>query len=217
MTDSPAADTRDPVLPLPMFPLQSVLVPYGVLPLHCFEPRYQALGRDLARGNGEFGVVLIERGSEVGGGERRTTTGTVARVLEAAEYPDGRWDLLAVGTRRIEVQTWLPDDPYPLALVQDRRDTPVAERDAYDLSFTAAESAVRRAAVLRSELGEGSATVDLSDDRERAGWELVMFAPIGPLDRHELLGIDDPTARLARLAEMAEDARALLAYRLTGG
>ena len=69
-----------------MFPLGTVLFPYATLPLHVFEPRYRVLVHDcLASDAPEFGVVLIERGSEVGGGDVRFRTGTVARLVEAAE------------------------------------------------------------------------------------------------------------------------------------
>ena len=124
MSEAPAAgaggDGADaPVVPLPMFPLGTVLFPFAPLSLHIFEPRYRALAQDCVRGNGEFGVVLIERGFEVGGGDTRFGTGTVAHLVEAVELPDGRWLLTAVGTRRFRVATWIPDDPYPLALVQD--------------------------------------------------------------------------------------------------
>ena len=65
-----------------MFPLGKVLVPGEVLPLHVFEPRYRQLVVDLLAADDrppEFGVVLIERGWEVGGGDARTDIGTVAR------------------------------------------------------------------------------------------------------------------------------------------
>ena len=67
-----------------MFPLGTVLFPTGVLPLRVFEPRYRHMLDDLLPGTREFGVVLIERGSEVGGGEVRSGVGTIARILEAA-------------------------------------------------------------------------------------------------------------------------------------
>lgn len=55
---------------MPMFPLGTVLLPGAILPLHVFEPRYQQLVRDcLDAPEHEFGVVLIDRGSEVGGGD----------------------------------------------------------------------------------------------------------------------------------------------------
>ena len=54
---------------IPMFPLGSVLFPHMPLPLRLFEPRYlKMLGDLLEQPDPEFGVVLIERGHEVGVG-----------------------------------------------------------------------------------------------------------------------------------------------------
>ena len=100
-----------------MFPLSSVLLPTMLLPLHVFEDRYRVMVDDvLRRDPPEFGVVLIERGSEVGGGDVRTTVGCTARVLDAERSPDGRWALLCVGEHRLRVREWLADDPYPADL-----------------------------------------------------------------------------------------------------
>ena len=98
-----------------MFPLQSVLFPNAVLPLHVFEPRYRELTEACLQGDGRFGVVLIERGKEVGGGDSRFSVGTVARIVEAARTPDGRYLLATVGSERLRVRRWLADDPYPRA------------------------------------------------------------------------------------------------------
>ena len=68
-----------------MFPLGAILFPYNVLPLRVFEPRYRMLTHDCLEGNKEFGVVLIERGFEVGGGDDRFGLGTVARIVQAAQ------------------------------------------------------------------------------------------------------------------------------------
>src|SRR5580765_5978986 len=108
---------------MPMFPLGSVLFP------SLFLPRYRALAKHCLapEREPEFGVVLIERGSEVGGNDVRTSVGTVARVLEAAELDDGRWVLGTVGTRRIRVVEWLPDDPFPRAVIEDWDDEVAAE------------------------------------------------------------------------------------------
>src|SRR6056297_1832821 len=120
---------------LPMFPLGSVLFPTMVLPLHVFEPRYRALVEHCLATDKEFGVCLIERGSEVGGGDLRTDVGTVAQIIDAEQFDDGRWALACVGTRRIRIDRWLQDVPYPRALVEPWLDDPP---DA-DLS-TAAEA-----------------------------------------------------------------------------
>ena len=62
---------------------------------------------------------MIERGWEVGGGDQRADVGVVARMVQVDALDDGRYAVVAVGTRRIRVNAWLPDDPYPLADVDD--------------------------------------------------------------------------------------------------
>src|SRR6478736_9438997 len=107
---------------LPMFPLGTVLFPHALLPLHVIEERYRRMTQRVLRGDGEFGVVLIERGSEVGGGDARFRIGTVAQVVRAQELPDGGYALATVGMRRIRVTRWLDDDPFPQASVVDLAD-----------------------------------------------------------------------------------------------
>src|SRR5664279_5050613 len=106
-----------------MFPLLTVLFPGAGLPLHVFEDRYRSLMADCLEQDGEFGVVLIARGSEVGGGDQRVDVGTVARIANVAELDDGRMLVVATGVRRVRVAEWLPDDPYPRAVVADLPDS----------------------------------------------------------------------------------------------
>lgn len=210
--------TDTPALPLPMFPLGTVLFPRMGLPLHVFETRYRALTRDCLDGNGEFGVVLIERGREVGGGDTRFGVGTVALIAEAAELPDGRWVMLATGTRRIRISCWLPDDPYPVALVENIADPPDEVPDAEQLEL--ATRAVRRALALQAELGGQQgvpATVTLHEEPEVAAWQLCAVAPVGPVDQQRLLEVPDVTSRLHLLTELASAAAEMLAYRLSSG
>jgi Lon protease-like protein len=207
----------DAAVPLPMFPLGTVLFPYAVLPLHVFEERYRALVTDCLETGHEFGVVLIERGSEVGGGDIRFAVGTVARIHEATPFPDGRWVLVTYGTRRVRVVTWLPDDPYPLALVED-----LPEPRLPDIAMRAVEDAarlVRRALSLKAELGESapSSQFELDDDVHVAAWQLAALAPLNPVDHQALLATDDPEARLALLTTSVQEAGDLLAYRLSAG
>src|SRR5688500_15370184 len=78
---------------MPMFPLGMALLPGAVLPLHVFEPRYRQMVHDMLADEvdaPEFGVVMIERGREVGGGDTRTRVGTVARLVDIRALPDGR-------------------------------------------------------------------------------------------------------------------------------
>ncbi|HET9692664.1 MAG TPA: LON peptidase substrate-binding domain-containing protein [Acidimicrobiales bacterium] len=207
-----------------MFPLGTVLVPTAVLPLHVFEPRYRALMLDLTGGGDgpplldpEFGVTLIERGSEVGGGDARAEVGTVARLLDAEQLPDGRWVLAAVGTTRFRVVEWLPDDPYPVALVDDVAEPPWHDADTPRLRD--AEGALRRALGLAAELDDDDAerTFTLAADPTVAAWQCAALAPIGPYDRQQLLAAPDVATRLDMLVERTDEVAEVLALRLSGG
>jgi Lon protease-like protein len=204
---------------LPMFPLGSVLVPSMVLGLHVFEHRYRRLVRDCLDGTPEFGVVLIERGSEVGGGEVRTSVGTVARMVEAAELPDGRFAIQAVGTQRIRVQRWLDDAPYPRAEVEAWPDEPAAPDVDVDALRTDALALLRRSLALQAELGEPSppSTVEVTDEHEAASHQIAALAPIGPHDRQALLAAPGTATRLAEESVLLGEVIDLLTARLAMG
>jgi len=202
-----------------MFPLGSVLLPGGVLPLHVFEPRYRQLVIDcLSSDDGlpEFGVTLIERGWEVGGGDDRAAVGTVARMVDVQALPDGQYALVAVGTRRVRVNAWLPDDPYPLADVDDWPDE--APDDA-DLPARIAQVRERLDAVLelagrRGQHVEGVGSQEISPDPLLASYHLAGLAPIGPADRYRALCAPTPLERLDLLAESLDDVEAMLRFQL---
>jgi Lon protease-like protein len=199
-----------------MFPLGSVLFPHAELPLHVFEPRYRALTEACLAGDGEFGVVLIERGSEVGGGDTRFSVGTVARIVAAGRLPDGRYLLATVGTRRLRVREWLPDEPYPRAAVELLGEL-APSVDARDARADV-ERLLKRVLAMAAELGDApqAVGVDLDDDPVQAGYEAAAAAPIGPLDAQRLLELDDPGERLAELRGLLADQAELLEARLTG-
>jgi Lon protease-like protein len=178
-----------------MFPLGSVLFPHAELPLHVFEPRYRALTEACLAGDGEFGVVLIERGSEVGGGDTRFSVGTVARIVAAGRLPDGR---------------------YPRAAVELLGE-PAPSTDAGDACAEVARL-LKRVLAMAAELGEApqAVGVDLDDDPVQAGYEAAAAAPIGPLDAQRLLELDDAGERLARLRGLLAGQAELLEARLTG-
>jgi len=201
------------VVELPMFPLGSVLVPFQLLPLQVFEPRYRALVTRCLESDGRFGVVLIERGSEVGGGDVRFPVGTVARILDLRELPDGRIGLACRGEERLRVTEWLPDDPYPRAqvtLLPDLADDSVELRRLRVPIAAAFARVVELARVLGAEVPPD---LRLDLDPVRAGWEAVAMAPIGSFDVHAILDEDDVARRLVRIATALEDTAELLELR----
>jgi Lon protease-like protein len=203
---------------MPMFPLGTVLMPNMVLPLHIFEPRYRTMFEDLMDGDGdrEFGVVQIERGSETGGGEVRNAVGTIARVLQAEELADGRWVAVSVGTRRMRVLEWYPDDPYPQAHVEE-----MAE-DGLDAATVARRDAllprVRRLLALRSELGDDTvpSTFEVATDDAVSCWQLLLLTPISGLDAQRLLETDGWDERLDAFASILTDLEETGALELHG-
>jgi uncharacterized protein len=203
-----------------MFPLGTVLLPHAHLPLHIFEPRYRALVKDVLAGDGQFGVVLIERGHEVGGGDTRFGVGTVARILQTAELPDGRWLVDAVGTERFRVTEWLPEEPYPQALVEALDDEPLdagpeAQAEAAERR-TAVERLLRQVLALQVELGfpAPSAVRSLEEDPAAAAFEAALLSPIGPIDCQKVLEAPGTVARLTLLETLLAEARDLLASRI---
>jgi Lon protease-like protein len=101
---------------LPLFPLGSVLYPGLVLPLHIFEDRYRQLVADLLAGPEprRFGVVAIRQGRETGvdGVLALYETGCTAVVRQVEKYPDGRFDLVTVGTDRFKLLQLADPAPY---------------------------------------------------------------------------------------------------------
>jgi uncharacterized protein len=199
---------------LPMFPLGGVLLPGMLLPLHVFEPRYRSLTRDVLAADGRFGVVLIERGSEVGGGDVRTDVGTVAEVVSSEELADGRWLVVAVGRERLRVDQWLPDDPYPRARVRAWPDEAVT----IDAGAVAAvRTRLERVLALAAELGHEVPDVDLPDDPVIASYHASVLAPVGPLDAQRLLSLPDAGRRLDLLDRLLAEQEDVLRFRLSAG
>jgi Lon protease-like protein len=175
------------MIAMPMFPLGSVLFPHMPLPLRVFENRYLVmLSRILEEDPAEFGVVLIERGQEVGGGEHRFSYGTVARIAQL-EATDDFVVLVAEGRQRIEVSEWLADDPHPVAEVTVLPD--LEWDDSLAGLRDEAERVVRRALARASEF-ENQAwppDVELSSDPASACWQLAGVAPVGTMDQVAML------------------------------
>ncbi|MEC3978348.1 LON peptidase substrate-binding domain-containing protein [Amycolatopsis sp. H20-H5] len=122
---------------LPLFPLQTVLLPGVHLPLHIFEPRYRQLTADLVGGSvpgREFGVITLRTSlvREVTSQDHLYDVGCSTVLREAKQLPDGRFDVVTTARRRfrlLELDTtsapyllgsveWLPDERLPMSGVE---------------------------------------------------------------------------------------------------
>ncbi len=187
---------------IPMFPLSSVLLPAMPLSLRIFEERYlKLLGDLIGEENPEFGVVLIERGPEVGGGEQRLRIGTVASVSNIGTL-DEFYGIEAFGAQRIRVNAWLPDNPYPMADVDFLPD--LIWDDSLMPARVHLETRVRNLLAIASEFGDlqyGS-DIELSDDPMDACWQLAGILPVGELDQADLLKVQSADELIARTYEI---------------
>lgn len=199
-----------------MFPLGSVLFPSMPTALRVFEERYIVmLSTILGDEPPEFGIVLIERGSEVGGGEHRFPIGTVAQIIRV-ETSEGFIGLIAQGARRIEVVNWLDDDPYPRADVRAVDELEWA--DEHRPLFERAEQLVRRTISRASEYVElqWPADIELSDDPVEASWQLAAISPLGALDQVRLLRSTTVAELLSAIIEATEGAAEMLTITAAG-
>lgn len=194
---------------LAMFPLGSVLFPGMPLSLRVFEPRYVAmLSSVLKQPEREFGVVLIERGSEVGGGDVRFGLGTVARIVSVERSGDV-FVLLATGTTRFEVVRWLRDDPFPLAEVRELAPVTVEESTVSELDEV--EAVVRMTIARASEFVDllWPADIELSPELDERIWQVAGIAPLNSMDQYALLGATTAPELLGQLLEATQGAEIL--------
>jgi Lon protease-like protein len=81
---------------LPLFPLNTVLFPGGLLPLRVFETRYMDMTRDCLKHDQPFGVCLIREGKEVGAAAKPEDVGTLAHITH--------WDMQQLGLLQLRTR-----------------------------------------------------------------------------------------------------------------
>ena len=97
---------------LPIFPLKTVLFPGMPLPLRIFEPRYKKMIGECLAGSGNFGVVLIKEGEEVGPPAMPFEIGTEAKIIKAERMDDGQLFIIVSGQSRFKIIKLLEPEPY---------------------------------------------------------------------------------------------------------
>jgi uncharacterized protein len=205
-----------------MFPLERAMLPGEELPLRIFEPRYSELVSDcLAMDDPAFGVVLIQAGREVGGGDARSDVGTLAHITEVADFGNGQYRMNCVMAERIRVLEWQPDNPYPRAAIEMWPDEPGenvgadAIRDIEDRMIALFEriAQARGADISGRDIVAGA---DSAPDAAMWLYALTARLPMGQADRYSVLAAPTVAARLAALREAVETVSALVEFQLSG-
>ena len=181
---------------LSLFPLNMVLFPGGPLPLRIFEPRYVDMVRTCMREGAPFGVVLIRAGHEAGSVSNAAEVGTSARIVDFNQMPDGLLGIICSGEQKFRVEnrrvqpdglnvgtvTWLTPEP----------SQPLPPQ------FAHLGQLLKKVLPQLGELYE--AMQGQFDDAAWVGTRLAEIMPISLADKQECLEMDDPLARLERLA-----------------
>jgi len=189
---------------LPLFPLNTPLVPGLVMPLHIFEPRYRSLVEDLLANPDEdareFGIIAVRSGRtiETVGVDALYPVGTSTVLRQAERLDDGRYDIVTTGSRRfrvIDIDTSAP-------LIQGEvefLDDVTSETDQIIARRVAQEFTTYRA-ILGGQLVDDSdaAIDDLPDDPTVLSYLVTAAMVLDSDERQDLLAASDTATRLIR-------------------
>jgi Lon protease-like protein len=205
-----------------MFPLESAVLPNQDLPLRIFEPRYVALVRHCVDSGDPFGVVLISRGREVGGGETRCDVGILCRITECVDHGFDRYSLRCRTGERIRVCEWLTDDPYPRATVTlwpDEPGDPVTGAQLLDVEDRVVALFERIAEARGAQLPGRDVLLGYdeagADDAAQRLFALASRLPIGTADRYAVLSAPSAADRLAALSEAVDTVAEMVEFQLS--
>jgi Lon protease-like protein len=195
---------RMPEIEIPLFPLNTVLFPGGVLPLRIFEPRYVDMVKRCMRAGSAFGVALIRDGNEAGGRATTHGIGTLAQIVDFDQLPDKLLGITTRGTQRFRITTTrLQDDGLHLSAV---------ELLPSDPGIALPEEFARYANLLEQALPQmGDFFKHIEPHYDDASWVSGRLAEIMPLalhDKQRLLEMDDPVERLHVLQPLLRGAAA---------
>lgn len=185
---------------LPLFPLNSVIFPGGILPLRIFEPRYLDMVKDCVRDQTEFVVCLIKDGSEVGTA-KHSSIGTACQIIDWETLPDGLLGITAQGQRRVEIKNTHAQSNQ--LLVGDIEYISEFEDESLPAKF---DEWAHLISVIIKELGKpfNEQTQELAS----AHWvsaRLTEFLPFELEQKQRILEIDHPLVRLEHLQDVLKD------------
>lgn len=201
---------------LPLFPLNVVLVPGLVIPLHIFEPRYRQLVEDLLalpdEEDREFGIIAVREGRSVeqDGIAALFDVGTTVIIRQAEQYPDGRFDIMATGHRRFALRSVDSSAPLLMAEVEMLTDDPGVLDPGTTRRVGTLFLGYREALVGQVPEDAPRETGSLPDDPTTLSYLVTAAMVLPPQERQELLAAPTTAARLLRAERLLRRETALL-------
>lgn len=198
----------DDLIELPLFPLNVVLFPGMVLPLHIFEERYKAMIGDCIDRDAPFGVVLIKEGPEVGGPAEPFSVGTTAKITNVDRLEDGRMNLLAQGERRFETADITQQVPHVVGKVRFLEEQPGEVQPT--LLAEIGEEYTTFLRNLSSLTGGWTASAEIPQDPIILAFSVASNLDLPRHIRQELLEMSTAGLRLERLLPLVKRGNELL-------
>lgn len=189
-----------PDMNVPLFPLNSIVLPRGRIPLQLFEPRYiDMLTRCMKEDRG-FVVVLLRDGAETGHTAEFYDIGTYVRIIDFQQLENGLLGITVEGAAKVSVvRSWQQDDGLNVGDVEvllDEAESDIPER------FGELPS-VLRALFKHPVIQDLEMDVDYEDARQ-VGWRLTELLPLDKEEKQRLVELQDPLERLNRLQDLLE-------------
>lgn len=91
---------------IPLFPLSNIVLPGGQLPLRLFEPRYINMVKNCFKTESGFGVCLIMDGQDSGKPAQPYPQGTLVKIVDFDQGPDGLLHITAEGQQEFNLLTY---------------------------------------------------------------------------------------------------------------
>ncbi len=189
---------------IPLFPLHVVLFPDMPLPLHIFEPRYREMILRCREEKSPFGITLIQNGADIGAEAVPRQVGTLARIAQYEELPDGRMNILVFGESRFRIARTFHDKPYLSAAVE-----PIGEEEAdaerVESDFHSVAGLFRTyLEALFAMTGRTLSTLQLPQDPEYLSYAVASVLQVPPHEKQTLLEMTDTSRRLQREQEILQ-------------
>lgn len=188
------------IMHVPLFPLNSIVLPKGRIPLQLFETRYiDMLTRCLKEDRG-FVVVLLRDGLETDTAAAFYDIGTYVRIIDFQQLDNGLLGITVEGQAKVAVvKCWKAPDGLNVGdidLLVDEDDDPVPSRFS-ELPV------VLKALLKHPVVNDLDMSVDFEDARD-VGWRLTELLPLDKQEKQRLLELQDPLERLGRLHALLE-------------
>lgn len=187
-------------LNVPIFPLNAVLFPGGLLPLRVFEARYMDMTRDCMKRGEAFGVCLIREGSEVGAPAVPEGIGCLAKILEWDMQQQGILNIKTRGGQRFRI---LERRTSTQGLTSAEVELiPPEENVAVPEEFV---SCVRLLEMVVADKGKAIfAEPHAFNDASWVGYRLAEILPVPLIAKQKLLELTDSLGRLSILQRFLE-------------